>query len=42
LAGDPLADIHNTKKIEAVVLGGHLLNRQELDMLLANAENRAK
>jgi Amidohydrolase family len=42
LAGDPLADIHNTKKIEGVVLGGSLMNRQELDMLLANAENRAK
>lgn len=42
LAADPLADIHNTEKIEAVVLGGNFLNRQELDMLLANAENRAK
>ncbi len=37
LKADPLADISNTRKIEAVVVNGKLLNRSELDRLLASA-----
>jgi imidazolonepropionase-like amidohydrolase len=42
LAADPLADIQNTRKIEAVILAGRLFERSELDALLIGAENRAK
>ena len=42
LGADPLADIHNTQKIEAVILGGRLLDRRELDAFLSQAESRAK
>ena len=35
---DPLADIHNTRSIEAVVLDGKLLPRAELDAMLAQAQ----
>ena len=35
---DPLADIHNTKSIQAVILGGKLMARTELDRMLAEAE----
>jgi len=42
LRADPLTDIHNTQQIEAVVIGGRVLNRGELDRLLNSAENRAK
>ena len=42
LRADPLADIHNTQQIEAVVIGGRVLNRGELDRLLNSAENKAK
>jgi imidazolonepropionase-like amidohydrolase len=34
LDGDPLADIHNTQTIRAVLLHGKLLNRADLDSLL--------
>jgi len=34
----PLADIGNTERILAVLAGGRLLNRKELDELLAAAE----
>jgi imidazolonepropionase-like amidohydrolase len=37
LKADPLADISNTRKIDAVVVGGRLLDRSELDRLLADA-----
>lgn len=39
---DPLADIRNTSRISAVVLNGRLLDRRELDRLLATAEAAAK
>jgi hypothetical protein len=42
LGADPLADIHNTRKIEAVLLGGRLFDRRELDAFLSSVENRAK
>lgn len=35
LDGNPLDDIHNTRKIAAVVLNGRYLDRRELDRLLA-------
>ena len=35
---DPLADIHNTRSIRAVVLGGKVMGRSELDAMLAEAE----
>ena len=38
LDADPLADISNTRKINAVVLGGKLIPKQELDKMLANVE----
>jgi imidazolonepropionase-like amidohydrolase len=38
LRGDPLADIRNTKTIDAVVRDGHLLDRAALDKMLADAE----
>ncbi len=38
LDADPLADIHNTKKIAAVVANGRLLPRRELDLMLAEVE----
>jgi imidazolonepropionase-like amidohydrolase len=38
LDADPLADIHNTTKIAAVVANGRLLPRQELDRMLADVE----
>lgn len=38
LDADPLADISNTKKINAVVLGGKLIPKQELDKMLADVE----
>jgi Amidohydrolase family len=42
LNSDPLADIHNTTKIDAVMLRGRLLNRTTLDATLAEIENKAK
>ena len=37
LDGDPLADIHNTTRIRAVMRGGRLLDRATLDGMLAEA-----
>jgi imidazolonepropionase-like amidohydrolase len=42
LNANPLEDIRNTQKIEAVVVNGRFLNRKELDQLLAKAEGQAK
>src|SRR6266446_2137136 len=42
LNANPLEDIRNTQKIEAVVVNGRFLNRKELDQLLAKAEGEAK
>jgi hypothetical protein len=42
LRADPLVDIRNTKRIEAVILGSRLLDRRELNALLGRVENRAK
>jgi imidazolonepropionase-like amidohydrolase len=41
---NPLADIGNTKKIRAVMMGGHLVERAALDEMLAKVEatNRKK
>lgn len=41
LTADPLLDIHNTTKIDAVVLRGRLLDRARLDALLRDAERLA-
>jgi len=41
LDANPLADIGNTGRIHAVVVGGRLLNRKELDELLVTAEAAA-
>jgi imidazolonepropionase-like amidohydrolase len=38
LDADPLADIHNTTKIAAVVANGRLLPQRELDRMLADVE----
>ncbi len=38
LDANPLEDIHNTKKIYAVVMRGQFLDRKELDFLLAKIE----
>jgi imidazolonepropionase-like amidohydrolase len=38
---DPLADIHNTRSIQAVVLGGKLYPRAALDAMLAKAQTIA-
>ena len=38
LDADPLAEIGNTRKINAVVLGGKLISKQELDKMLADVE----
>jgi imidazolonepropionase-like amidohydrolase len=37
LKADPLADISNTRKIDSVVVSGRLLDRSDLDRLLASA-----
>ena len=41
LDANPLADIHNTTKIDAVVIRGELLDRARLDALLRDAERLA-
>jgi imidazolonepropionase-like amidohydrolase len=41
LDADPLSDINNTRKIEAVVANGHLYDRAALDALLKSAESAA-
>jgi imidazolonepropionase-like amidohydrolase len=33
---NPLADISNTRRVDAVILGGRLLKRDQLDALLQN------
>lgn len=38
---DPLADIHNTRTIQAVVLNGKLFSRAALDAMLAKAQKLA-
>ena len=38
---DPLADIHNTRSIQAVVLSGKLYPRAALDAMLAKAQTLA-
>ena len=40
LSADPLADIHNTRQIQAVWLRGKYLDRTALDQLLAAAKHR--
>jgi imidazolonepropionase-like amidohydrolase len=37
LEGDPLNDIANTQRIAAVVVGGRLFTRSELDALLQSS-----
>ena len=39
LRENPLTDIRNTRSIEAVVLGGRLYKRENLDALLAHVES---
>jgi len=41
LSADPLIDIHNTQKIDAVIVDGKLLRRSDLDALLRQAEAMA-
>jgi imidazolonepropionase-like amidohydrolase len=42
LTANPLDDIHNTRKIGAVVADGRLLDRAALDRMLAQVETAAK
>jgi hypothetical protein len=42
LEANPLSDIGNTQKIDTVVVHGRLLDRKDLDSLLASAENDVK
>jgi imidazolonepropionase-like amidohydrolase len=42
LTANPLEDIHNTRKIDAVFVNGRLLTRRDLDALLAQAETAVK
>ena len=42
LNANPLADIHNTTKIAAVIANGRLYDRAALDKLLSQAESAAK
>lgn len=42
LRSNPLDDVHNTRKIAAVVVNGHVLDRAALDGLLTRAEAAAK
>lgn len=42
LTADPLADIHNISKIDAVIRDGRLYDRRKLDEFLSTAEKRAK
>ena len=41
LDANPLEDIRNTQKIEAVILNGQYLSRAELDKMLARVEKAA-
>jgi len=42
LDANPLADIHNTQRISAVILRGKLLDREDLDKIVAKEESFAK
>jgi len=42
LSANPLDDIHNTQKIEAVIVNGRLLDRGALDAMLVQVEGAAK
>jgi len=42
LSANPLDDIHNTKKITAVIVNGRLLDRAALDRILKQVESAAK
>ena len=42
LNASPLLDIRNTSKVDAVMIGGRLLDRKTLDEMLAQAEAAAK
>ena len=42
LSADPLANIENARRIDAVVVNGRLIRRAELDRLLAAAESAAR
>ena len=41
LSGNPLSDIKNTRKIEAVNVDGRVLLRKDLDAMLARTKKRA-
>jgi len=42
LAANPLEDIHNTRKITAVIANGRLYDRAALDRILTEVESAAK
>jgi imidazolonepropionase-like amidohydrolase len=42
LTANPLEDIRNTQKIDAVFVNGRLLTRMDLNVLLAQAETAVK
>lgn len=42
LDANPLADIHNTSKIQAVIVNGQFIGRQDLDHMLEEIEAAAK
>jgi hypothetical protein len=42
LSADPLQNIANTQKIEAVIVNGRFLDRKELDSLLLDAQNAVR
>jgi hypothetical protein len=42
LDANPLDDIHNTQKINAVVLNGKLYDRAALDALMAEEQKKAR
>jgi imidazolonepropionase-like amidohydrolase len=42
LDGNPLDDIANVRRVHAVVIGGRVLNRQELDATLARARSSSR
>jgi imidazolonepropionase-like amidohydrolase len=42
LDANPLRDIHNTQKINAVVVNGRLLDRQTLNQMLSKIEAAAR
>ena len=41
LEADPTADIANTRRIFTVVLGGHAIERSELDQMIAASRKMA-